>query len=104
MREFGVTPRIYVGLHHMTRIVNIVTIDTRPMVFILTNHLKATNRSAVSFATTRYPRRCGPISCAIEIGLLRPQVYDDRRPTRMSLREVRCYHVSHCATTAGDQG
>src|SRR5262249_20771649 len=100
MLRFGVTPRIHVGLHHSARIINIVTIDAGPIIFVLTDNLKATNGRAVSFATTRYPRRCTPIRSTIEIGFLGPQADDDRRPPGMCLREVRCDHVSHCATPA----
>ena len=80
MRRFRVTPRIDVGLHDVARVINKVTIDTGPMIFVLTDNLKTTNRRAVSFTATRYPRRCSSLRSAIKIGFLRPQAHDDRRP------------------------
>ena len=100
MRRLRVAPRIHVRFHDMARVINIVAIDTGPMTFVLSSNLKAANRSAVSFTTTRDARRCGPVSAAIEIGFLRSQAHDDRRPPGMTLREVRCDDVSHCAAPA----
>src|SRR6266436_7159306 len=72
MRRFGVTPSIDVGLHDATRVVNVVTIETGAMIFVLTDNLEVTNRSAISFATTGYARRRGFILSTVEIGFLRP--------------------------------
>src|SRR5437660_9228276 len=79
MRWSAVTPGIDVGLHDPARVINVVTIETRAMLFVLTDNLKATNRSAVSFSATGYAGRRGSISSAVEIGFLRPQVHDDAR-------------------------
>ena len=77
MGRFGVTPGVDIGLHDSARVIDVVTIETGSMILVLANHLKATNRSAVSFATTGYARRRGSIPSAIKIGFLRPQTYDD---------------------------
>jgi hypothetical protein len=50
--------------------VNIVTIDTGAMMFVLTDHLKATSRCAVSFSATGYARRSSSITSTVEIGFL----------------------------------
>ena len=86
MRRFGVTPRVDVGLHDSVRVVDVVTIETGAMILVLADHLKATNGSAISFATAGYARRRGSIPSAIKIGFLRPQAHDDRRPAGMTLR------------------
>ena len=67
------------------------------MIFVLTDDLKAANRSAVSFASTGYARRRGSLPCAVEIGFLCPQAHDDRRTAGMALRYVRRNHVGHSA-------
>jgi hypothetical protein len=72
MRRFGVTPAIDVGLHDATRIVDIITIQTGVMIFVLTDNLEVTKWSAISFATTGYARRGDSISSTVEIGFLRP--------------------------------
>ena len=77
MGRFGVTPGVDIGLHDSARVIDVVTIETGSMILVLANHLKATNRSAVSFATTGYARRRGSIPSAIKIRFLRPQTYDD---------------------------
>jgi hypothetical protein len=56
MRRFGVTPDIDVGLHDPARIINVVTIDTGAMIFVLTDDLKPANRGAVALTTTGYTR------------------------------------------------
>jgi hypothetical protein len=85
--------------------INAITIQTGAMMFVLTNDLKATNRSAVSFPATGYAGRRSSVTCAIEIGFLLPQAHDDRWPTGMTLREIRCDQVVHSATAAqGHQG
>jgi hypothetical protein len=71
MRRFGVAPVVYVRLHDPAGVINIVAVNTGAMIYILTEDLKATNRSAVPFATTGYARRCSSMSCAIKIGFLR---------------------------------
>src|SRR5438552_17299064 len=86
MRRSAVTPPIDVGLHDPARVINVVTIETGAMIFVLTDDLKATNRSAVSFATTGYARRRCSMSSAVEIGFLCPQAHDDRRPAGMRFR------------------
>jgi len=50
MRRSAVTPAVDVGLHNVARIVNVVTIETGAMIFVLTNDLKVTRGSAVSFS------------------------------------------------------
>jgi len=105
MRRSAVTPAIDVGLHDPARVINVVTIETGAMIFVLTDDLKATNRSAVSFATTGYAGRRSSITSAIEIGFLLPQAHDDRWSTGMTLRQVRCNEVIHGATAAqGHEG
>jgi hypothetical protein len=86
MRRFGITLAINVGLHDVARFINIVTIESGAMTLVFTYDLKAINRGAVSFATTGYAGPRGSIPSAVEIGFLRPQAHDDRRPARMTLR------------------
>jgi hypothetical protein len=50
MRRSAVTPAIDVGLYDVARVINIVTIETGTMIFVLTDDLKVTSRSAVSFS------------------------------------------------------
>jgi hypothetical protein len=71
MRRFRVAPVIDVGLHHATGTINVVTIETGAMLFVLTDDVKATNRSAVPFAATGYPRCRAYIPPAVKIGFLR---------------------------------
>src|SRR6476660_5236902 len=97
MGRFAITPAIDVGLHHPARVINVVTINTGAMIFVLTADLKAANRSAVTFASTGYSRRRGSLPCAVEIGFLCPQAHDDRRPAGMTLRYVGSNHVGHSA-------
>src|SRR5438034_7022459 len=73
MRRSAVTPAIDVGLHDFARGVNVVPIETGAMIFVLTDDLKATNRSAVAFSTAGYAGRRGSIPSAVEIGFLLPQ-------------------------------
>src|SRR6266850_3477339 len=80
MRWPAVTPAIDVGLHDFVPGINVVAIETGAMIFVFTEDLKATDRSAVSFPTTRYPGRRDSVLPAVEIGFLRPQVDGDRRP------------------------
>ena len=83
MWRFAVTSAIHVGLHDAARAINIVTIKTGAMIFVLTGDLKSANRSSIPFATTGYARRRRSIPCAVEIGFLCPQAYNDRRTTGM---------------------
>jgi len=46
----AVTPAIDVGFHDLARGINIITIETGAMIFVLANDLKATSRSAISFS------------------------------------------------------
>src|SRR5438552_14927740 len=73
------------------------------MIFVFTDDLKATNRSAVSFSTAGYPGRRGSVLFPIEIGFLLPQAHDDRWPSGMRLRQVRCDHVGQGAAAAQDR-
>jgi hypothetical protein len=86
MRRSAVTPAIDVGLHDLARVINVVTIETGAMTFVLTEDLKATDRSAVSFSTAGYAGRRSSIASAVEMGFLLPQVHDDRWPAGMTLR------------------
>src|SRR6266478_4070854 len=100
MRRSAVTPAIDVGLHDPARVINVITIETRAMIFVLADHLKATNRSAVSFSATGYAGRRGSIPCTVEIGFLLPQAHDDRWPAGMPLRQVRRDQIAHGAAAA----
>src|SRR5437016_4899881 len=100
MRRSAVTPAIDVGLHDPVRVINVVTIETRAMIFVLTDDLKAANRSAVSFSAARYAGRRGSIPSAVEIGFLLPQAHDDRWPAGMPLRQVGRDQVAHGAAAA----
>src|SRR5436309_579622 len=92
MQRSAVTPAVDVGLHDFARGVNVVAIETGAMIFVFTDDLKATNRSAVSFSTAGYPGRRGSVLFPIEIGFLLPQAHDDRWPSGMRLRQVRRDH------------
>src|SRR5438876_11228909 len=100
MRRSAVTPAIDVGLHDPARVINVVTIETRAMIFVLTDDLKAANRSAVSFSATGYAGRRGSIPSAVEIGFLLPQAHDDRWPAGMPLWQVGRDQVGHGAAAA----
>src|SRR5438876_1156902 len=102
MRRSAVTPAIDVGLHDPTRVINVVTIETGAMIFVLTDDLKAANRSAVSFSATGYAGRRGSIPSAVEIDFLLPQVHDDARSASMLLREIRREQIGHGAAAAQD--
>jgi len=105
MRRSAVTPAIDVGLHDPARVINVVTIETGAMICVLTDDLKATNWSPVSFSAAWYPRRRSSIIPAVEIGFLLPQAHDDRWPAGMTLREVRRDQVVHSTTAAqGHEG
>ena len=67
------------------------------MIFVFTNDLKATNRSAVSFSTARYPGRRSSVLSTVEISFLFLQAHDDRCPAGMLLRQVRRDHVGQSA-------
>src|SRR5438874_9276231 len=84
MRRFAVTPAINIGFHDVAQVINIVTIKAGAMIFVFPDDLKPTYRSPVSFASTGYARRRGPMPCALEIGFLGPQAHYDRRTTRMT--------------------
>jgi hypothetical protein len=86
MERSAVTPAVDVGFHDPARVVNVVTIETGTMIFVLTDHPEATDRSAVPFATAGYAGRRSSITSAVEIGFLLPQTHDDRWPTGMTLR------------------
>jgi hypothetical protein len=86
MRRFAVTPDVDVRLHDFARGINVVTIETGAVIFVFTDDLKATNRSAVSFSTAGYPGRRGSVVSSVEIGLLLPQAHDDGRPECLSGR------------------
>jgi hypothetical protein len=86
MRRSAVTSAIDVGLHDPARVIDVVTIQAGVMIFVLTDHLKATNRSAVSFATTGYAGRRSSITSSVEIRFLLPQAHDDRWPTGVTFR------------------
>src|SRR5258705_12637381 len=100
MGRFAVTPDIDVGLHNSPRGINVVAIDAGAMIFVFTDDLKATNRSAVSFSTAGYPGRRGSVLSSVKIGFLCPQVHDDRWPAGMPLRQVRGDHFAHGAAAA----
>jgi hypothetical protein len=69
----AVAPAIDVGLHDPARIINVITIQTGAMIFVLTNDLKATSRSAISFSSTGNAGRRSSITSAVEIGFLLSQ-------------------------------
>jgi hypothetical protein len=77
MRRSVVAPAIDVGLYDPARVIDVVTIETRAMIFVLTDDLKATNWRPVSFSAARYPRRRSSITPAVKIGFLLPQAHDD---------------------------
>lgn len=54
MRRFGIAPDIDVAFHYAARVIDVVTINARAMVFVLPDDLKPTNRCTVSFPTTGY--------------------------------------------------
>src|SRR5207247_8079057 len=85
LRRSAVTPAIDVGLHDPARVINVITIETGAMIFVLTDDLKATSRSAVSFSAAGYPGRRGSVISSVEIGFLLPQAHDDRWPAGMPL-------------------
>jgi len=84
MLRSAFTPAIDVGLHDPARVINVVTIETGAMIFVLTNDLKATSRSAVSFATAGYAGRRSSMTCAINIRFLLLQADYDCWPTNDS--------------------
>src|SRR5437762_14387526 len=86
MRLSAVTPAIDVGFHDPARVINVVTIEAGAMICVFADHLKATNRSAVSFATTGYARGRSSITSPVEIRFLLPQPHDDGRLAGMTLR------------------
>ena len=100
MRRSPVPPAIDVGLHDPARVIKVITIQTGAMIFVLTNDLKATNRSAISFSATGNAGRRSSITSAVEIGFLLSQAHDDRWPAGMTLRQVRRGQVVHSATAA----
>src|SRR6266568_403899 len=100
VRRSAVTPAIDVGLHDPIRVINVVTIEAGAMIFVLTDDLKATSRSAVSFSATGYAGRRGSIPSAVEIGFLLPQAHHDRWPAGMTLRQVRRDYVGQGAAAA----
>ena len=65
MRRSAVTSAIYVGLHHVAGIINVVTVNIGAMIFVLTNDLKPANGRAVSFTTTGYARRRSSMAAAV---------------------------------------
>src|SRR5438128_12153056 len=81
MRRSAVTPAIDVGLNDPARVINVVTIETGAMICVFADNVKATNRSAVSFATTGYAGRRSSITSSVELRSLRPQAHDDRSLT-----------------------
>jgi hypothetical protein len=100
MRRSAVTPAIDVGFHDPARVINVIAIETGAMIFVFTEDPKATDRSAVSFPTTRYTGRRDSVLPAVELGFLRPQGDDDRRPAGMPVRQIRRDHLSHGAAAA----
>jgi len=82
----AVTPAIDVGLNDPARVINVVTIEAGAMICVFTDDAKATNRSAVSFATAGYAGRRSSITSSVEIRFLLPQAHDDRWPTGVTLR------------------
>src|SRR5262245_39547899 len=77
MRRSAVAPAIDVGLHHLARGINVITINTGAMLFVFANNLKATSRSAISFSTARYPRRRDSVPSTVGIGFLFAQSHND---------------------------
>src|SRR6266496_3391257 len=100
MRRSAVTPAVDVGLHDFARGINVITIETGAMIFVFTDDLKATNRSAVSFSTAGYPGRRGSVLSSVEIGFLLPQAHHDRWPAGMLLPQLRRHPVAHGAAAA----
>src|SRR5437588_2843846 len=98
--RFARVPAIDIGLHDFARDINVITIETGAMIFVFTDDLKATNRSAVSFSTAGYPGRRGSVLSSVEIGFLLPQAHHDRWPAGMLLRQVRRDQVAHGAAAA----
>ena len=70
------------------------------MIFVFTDDLKATNRSAVSFSTAGYPGGGGSVLSSVKIGFLLPQAHDDRWPAGVPLRQVRRDHFGHGGAAA----
>ena len=50
MRGSVITPAIDISLNDVARVINIVTVDTGAMILVLTDDLKVTSRSTVSFS------------------------------------------------------
>ena len=97
MWRLAVAPAIDIRFDDTARVVNVVTIDTGAMILVLARDLKATNRSVISFATAGYAGRRGYIPRPVDISFLCPQAHDDRRPARMTLRQIRCDQIGHSA-------
>jgi len=97
MRRFCRSPDIDIRFYDAARVIDVVTVNARAMILVLTNHSKPANRSTVTLAATGYPRWRCPLPGAIEIRFLCPQADDDRWPPRMRFRQVRCHHVCHGA-------
>jgi hypothetical protein len=70
----------------LARVINVVTVETGAMIFVLADDLKATNRSAVSLLDRSICGTTQFLPSAVEIGFLLPQAHDDRWPAGMTLR------------------
>src|SRR5207247_2882496 len=105
MRRSAVLPAIDVCLNDPARGINVVTIKTGAMSFVLTDDLKATNRRAISFSAAGNAGRRSSVTSTVEVSFLLSQAHDDRWPAGMTLRQVRCDQVVHSATAAqGHEG
>src|SRR5205823_12015031 len=98
MRRSAVLPAIDVCLNDPARGINVVTIKTGAMSFVLTDDLKATNRRAISFSAAGNAGRRSSVTSTVEVSFLLSQAHDDRWPTGMTLRQIRCDQVVHSAT------
>src|SRR5262245_7488219 len=100
MRRFGITSAIDVRFHYSPRVIYVVAIDAGAMSFVLANDPKSTNRSAEPFATAGYAGRRRNIPRPVDVSFLVTQAYNDRRPSRMTLRQIRCDQIGHCGAAA----
>src|SRR5207237_10758004 len=100
MRRSEVTPAIDVGFHDPARVVDVVTIETGAMICVFADNVKATNRSAVAFATTGYAGRRSSITSPVEIRFLPLQAHNDRWPAGMTFRHLRRDEIGYSAAAA----
>src|SRR5438067_4903696 len=75
--------------HHSARIIDVIAIQARAMVHILSNHLESADRRAVPFASAGDARCGGAMFSPVKINLLFAEIDHDGRAPGMSLRHMR---------------